>query len=812
MAEQERKVILKVETGDSQRTVKSLKQEISDLKDSILNLEKGSDDYNDAVKQLTAAQRDLNEVQALTKRTATALDGSYDALVHKMSQLKKEWRATADVAKRAEIGEEIGKINAELKELDAEIGNYQRNVGNYVSHWEGMPEITKDFGTSMREMSEQLEPTKMKFESVANIASGVAGGFAAVQGAMALLGVENENLEQTFVKLQAAMAIAQGVGGLSGLVEGVGKAKVAFEGLGTKIKAVTKTMGTTGWIAVIMLVITAIAGLVSWIKKTKDNSEELEKSLEKLSEKHKQIGSNVGNTVGQFKLLEREFKSLKTNADKQKWIDDNTQAFSSLGLAITNVNDANKIFLENSDKIIEALKLQAEAAALNSIYQQAYGEAYAKKRDIDARKLLYTEGYNPTDEEKKGAGLGLGDWQTQTTIQTSNYGSTGAAYTTSTPYVNAEGAKKLAEYADTQKEIIDAETNAILEEFVALQAKAKKAVEELGGMVTNGNGNSGNTGTTLENLLEQAQKDMEPVVIEDVPIEIEPSTVTFQEEGEYLEKAKISMAAIEKTYNDIAEEAERERTTNEIKRRDKKLARLSEEEALEIKAEERKLEKLKELEKQAKEAGDGTSQLILAQQIADQEVAIVDAKNKKIIQSEQQRKEKTQKILGDVSSAIAAAGSVTQGILEITQAAAEKDDKITEKEAKKIKGLQIALATMNMLAGITAAISGAFTTKTGPWDIALAAVQAASIAAAGTANIMKIKNTDLTGSVPSGAQAAVTPNSNIYGTDLPFSYTRNVTTSSEVDELNKDTRVYILESDIQESNSRVQIRESESSF
>ena len=143
--------IIKVDVGESQQTVKGLKKEITDLKDRILNLTKGSDEYNTAVEELQDNQRRLNEVMALTKKEAVAVEGSYDALVHKMSQLKKEWRATADEAKRAEIGAEIGKINAQLKELDAEIGNYQRNVGNYVSHWEGMPEVTKDFGAAMRE-------------------------------------------------------------------------------------------------------------------------------------------------------------------------------------------------------------------------------------------------------------------------------------------------------------------------------------------------------------------------------------------------------------------------------------------------------------------------------------------------------------------------------------------------------------------------------------------------------------------------------------------------------------------------------------
>lgn len=796
--------IIKVDVGESQQTVKGLKKEITDLKDRILNLTKGSDEYNAAVEELQDNQRKLNEVMALTKKEAVAVEGSYDALVHKMSQLKKEWRATADEAKRAEIGAEIGKINAQLKELDAEIGNYQRNVGNYVSHWEGMPEVTKDFGAAMREMNESIEPTKQKFEAVGKISSGLASGFAVVQGSMALLGVESDNLEQTFVKLQAAMALMQGVKGIGDLVEGVGKAKVAFEGLGTKIKAVTKAMGTTGWIAVIMLVITAIAGLVSWIKKTKDNSEELEKSLEKLSEKHKQIGSNVGNAVGQFKLLQRQFSELK-KADKQKWIDENAQAFSSLGLAITDVNDANKIFLENSDKIIEALKLQAEAAALNSIYQQAYGEAYAKKRDIDARKKLYTAGYNPTDEEEEGAGLsGTRDFQTYTYTATSNYGSTGTYATTTLSTVNAEGAKKLADYADKQKEAIDAEVNAILEEFVELQNKAEGAVSALGGLVTKPNDKG--KPKTFEELLAEVQQSLYDsavnMVIEDVKLDIEDSTKStgYQYKDGDAEKRY-------GFWNNIIDKE----TSNAVRRSKLDGGTPEEQDALLIKGEERKLAKLKEFWEQARKEGDVTGELALRQQIAEQELTIEEEKNRAILESEERTKEKRLQIMNEISNALSAAGSVTQGILEITQAAAEKDGKITEKEAKRIKGMQYATATINMLQGAVSAFSAAQSIPP-PFGQIIGAANAAAVIAMGTANLMKIKNTDLTGSVPSGAMGAVTPNSNVFGTDVPFSYTQNVTGQSEIDSLNQDTKVYILESDLQTSNKKVQMRENESSF
>lgn len=56
------------------------------------------------------------------------------------------------------------------------------------------------------------------------------------------------------------------------------------------------------------------------------------------------------------------------------------------------------------------------------------------------------------------------------------------------------------------------------------------------------------------------------------------------------------------------------------------------------------------------------------------------------------------------------------------------------------KAFSIVQTISQTAVGIITALSGTFTTKTGPWDIALAVAQAASIAAAGVAQIFNIKN------------------------------------------------------------------------
>lgn len=219
--------VLKVETKGSDVSVKSLRQEISALRDVLLNTEKGTEEYNQAVQQIKANQDMLSQAMNATKTEAEALDGSYNALTQKLNELKQAWKATNDEVERSKLTEEINEVKNALKDLDTSIGNYQSNVGNYAN----------SFKEAMTDAQESIEPAKAKFESVQKISSGLASGFAAVQGVTALLGVENDKLGQTFLKLQSAMAIAQGIGGLGDLVEGMSKAKVAFSGAITSIKS-----------------------------------------------------------------------------------------------------------------------------------------------------------------------------------------------------------------------------------------------------------------------------------------------------------------------------------------------------------------------------------------------------------------------------------------------------------------------------------------------------------------------------------------------------------------------------------------------
>lgn len=807
MAETEKKILLRVETGDSKKTVKSLKQDISDLKDAILNLDEGTDDYVKAVNELQKAQRELNKVQALTKESAVALDGSYDALTHQMALLRKEWKATNDEARRNELGKQIDEINDQLKELDGSIGNFQRNVGNYQSALDGVNVQQKDFGERMSDMQKQIEPTKMKFESVSNIASGLASGFAAVQGAMALCGVEGENFEKTMIKIQSAMALAQGVGGLSGLVEGLGKAKVAFKGIGGVLG------GTLGIIA---LFAAFAAGCIAVV----GNLDKIERKLKKLSaadqaavdmaelnaELTKMSSQASAEKIVRLKELAKGYANLGDNlTDKKKYVAEFSEELANMGIKMTDVNDADNIFIEQTDDYINALIARAKADAVKEKATEDYKKSLEETAELEAELARQKANQNNgTPERTFWENLG------QAIIMGSN----------SEPAAPIAANTQLVE--DWDEEIAQKNVDAAQKALDAAKAKAEadllKAFEIAAGyeaeadklLQSNGNGNGGGGQKTPEQIRDELVAKIQEQMYNDI-INMEfDDDFTIDDTTTKPTGYQYQNGDAEKRYgfwNGIIDSE----TSQKVRRMALDGASQEEQDAELIKGEERKLQKLKEFWKQARSEGDVTGEMALRQQIADQELLIEEEKNRAIVESAERAKEKRLKIMEEVSQGIQAAGAVVQGLTDIYQESAEKDDVITKEEAKKLKALQIASATINMLQGAVTAFSSAQSLGPIAGPI-VGAVNAAAVVAMGVANIQKIRHTDLTGGVSSGGGASVTPSYGSYSSELPVNYTRNVTTSSEVDELNKDTKVYILESDLTEASNRVQVRQNESSF
>jgi hypothetical protein len=128
-----------------------------------------------------------------------------------------------------------------------------------------------------------------KFAQLNTVVSGVARGFQAAQGAMALFGNESEDLQKTMVKLQGAMALAEGL-------EGLGKVQQQFGAIAKNIKGgVTQAFQSLGRISTL-----ALGGIGIVLTLVITNFDALKKAVMSLIPGLGSMAKFVGGLVQQF--------------------------------------------------------------------------------------------------------------------------------------------------------------------------------------------------------------------------------------------------------------------------------------------------------------------------------------------------------------------------------------------------------------------------------------------------------------------------------------------------------------------------------
>lgn len=178
-------------------TLKDLREEVKRLRKELDNCAIGSEEFNKKLEELTQTQDALKKATKTNSKEIEAAEGSYDSLVKKMSELKKAWRATADEMEKSKLGEEIADINTQLKEMDASLGNYQRNVGNYGSAFEGV--------------TMKIDGTTASFERNIETTRGALDSFDLLEGGLRAIGVESEFVEGVMSKVDGAMKFTNGL-------------------------------------------------------------------------------------------------------------------------------------------------------------------------------------------------------------------------------------------------------------------------------------------------------------------------------------------------------------------------------------------------------------------------------------------------------------------------------------------------------------------------------------------------------------------------------------------------------------------------
>ena len=128
--------------------------------------------------------------------------------------MAKNVQLTIDIKGNDSVGkaaEKTKSLRQELIKLKDELGRGELSGGEFVKAQQRAAELQKtidDVNKSTKGLSSN------NLDAFLDLGQGIAGGFAAAQGAMALFGNENEDLQKKLVKVQSAVAILNGLQGV----------------------------------------------------------------------------------------------------------------------------------------------------------------------------------------------------------------------------------------------------------------------------------------------------------------------------------------------------------------------------------------------------------------------------------------------------------------------------------------------------------------------------------------------------------------------------------------------------------------------
>jgi len=254
----------------------------------------------------------------------------------------------------------VGSIKKQLREATADLIAMRDKFGDTsteaVQAAKRVAELKDNIGDA-KAMSEAFNPDA-KFKALGSALQGVAGGFAAVQGAQALFGAESEAVAQTLAKVQGAMALSQGINSILEAKDSFKNLKVvavdAFKGIKTAI-------GSTG----IGLLVVALGALVAYwddITAAIGRTSEKQKALNETFDAYKEAATTATKTTMDVKVafdLARQGVISKEAALKKY----NESLGGALGSA-KDLNEAEKLFRDKTDAYIKATALRAQADAL----------------------------------------------------------------------------------------------------------------------------------------------------------------------------------------------------------------------------------------------------------------------------------------------------------------------------------------------------------------------------------------------------------------------------------------------------------------
>jgi hypothetical protein len=260
-----------------------------------------------------------------------------------------------DIKVQGNAEQAVGSLRSQLRQAQADVAELSNKFG-------ATSQAAIDAAKKAGELKDRIGDAKAltdafnpdaKFKALTASLSGVAGGFAAVQGGMALFGAESENVQATLLKVQSAMALSQGI-------QALGEARDSFRQLGAVandvFKSIKAAIGSTG----IGLLVVALAAVVTYW-------DEIAEAIDGATDESKAYKAVQDQVTASIAKVEENLINVKIAIDQAKAGTISKEAAlkkynETLGTAFGKTDDlrvAEERMIANTENYVKAQTLRA---------------------------------------------------------------------------------------------------------------------------------------------------------------------------------------------------------------------------------------------------------------------------------------------------------------------------------------------------------------------------------------------------------------------------------------------------------------------
>jgi len=279
---------------------------------------------------------------------------------------------------------EIKELTIAAQQAVMQFGEFSPEARKAESALAGARDRMEDFSDRVKAVNPD------KFAQLNTVVSGVASGFAAAQGAMALFGNDSKDFEKTMIKLQGAMALAQGL-------EGLGKVQQQFTAIAKNIGGAFTTMGQTisaGFKAGatsaqvfksvlstlgIGAIIIAVGYLVDKFMSMKSSGSEAAKALAEIRKEQQQLTGEI-QKLGETELETNTRQLAETRAEQKKHQKEMAILQTDLSL-LNKVHESEflqKLYMADTQADRDAIKGKIQAAKTKFLQLELAEKTYLK--------------------------------------------------------------------------------------------------------------------------------------------------------------------------------------------------------------------------------------------------------------------------------------------------------------------------------------------------------------------------------------------------------------------------------------------------